>query len=71
MMRERRGQAFPNRARAEVEAMPWPERIADWDGDRERELQRAYRRTAFWRMAWLFTVAALFTLALLYVLGVL
>jgi hypothetical protein len=60
-----------SRARIEVERMPWPSHIADPDGDRERALRRSYRRTAFWRVACLFTLAVLFSLGLLYVFRVL
>lgn len=51
--------------------MAWPSHIADRDGDRERELQRAYRRTAFWRLVCVFTVGLLFCLVALVFAGVL
>lgn len=60
-----------NLAREEVAAMDWPSRIADPDGDRERALQRAYRRAAFWRLVWLFTAALLLCILLLVFTGAL
>lgn len=67
----RANSSFINHARREVERMTWPEVIPDLDGDRERALQRSYRSTAFWRMAWLFTTAVLFCLVVLLMVGVL
>lgn len=60
-----------NMIREEVSRMAWPSHIADRDGDRERELQRAYRRTAFWRLVCVFTVGLLFCLVALVFAGVL
>lgn len=60
-----------NRARLEARRMHWPNVIDDPDGDRERELRRSRRRTAFWRTAWLFTAGVLFTLLLLWLVGAL
>ena len=40
-----------NRARDEVEAMPWPEYISDEEGDLRRENERLRRERNVWR-AW-------------------
>lgn len=62
---------FVNRARLEARRMPWPDHIADPDGDRERELRRAHGRVVFWRVACLFTAGVLLCLVLLAAWGVL
>lgn len=56
-------QRIARRARPEAE---WPDYVADPENDRERELRRAYRCTAFWRIAWLVTAALLFLLVMFY-----
>jgi hypothetical protein len=58
---------FVNYARLETNRLPWPEYIADPEGDRERALRLSYRRTALWRTACLFTAAVLLCVLLLLV----
>jgi hypothetical protein len=68
-MAQTTNKGFVNHARREAESMKWPDRIADPDGDRERELRRSYSRTAFWRVLCLFTAAVLLSLLLVYAFG--
>lgn len=63
--------SFRNYARLETEQLPWPEVIADPEGDLRRALRRSEACARFWRAAFLFTAAVLACVVALVMLGVL
>jgi hypothetical protein len=63
------GTGYVNRARIEVERMPWPNYISDPDGDRERAYQRRHRRDMRMRNAALFMLFVVIALGLMLLFG--